>query len=210
MSTRILIADDHQMIRSGLRSVLEAQPGWEIVSEADDGWKAVAQAVLTRPDIAVIDYMLPALNGIEVTRQIRAMLPKTEVLIFTLHEDVTLMAEAMEAGARGFVLKSDVNDSLVSAVTALSGHRPFFPAQLTEKLAQRRKGRIENAHLLSPRERLVMQLIASGLTNRAMARRLDLSIKTIESHRASAMRKIGASSTADVIRYALRNKLVEF
>jgi DNA-binding NarL/FixJ family response regulator len=211
MSTRILIADDHAMIRSGLRSVLEAHSGWEVVAEAADGREAVAQALQTRPNVAVVDYLLPALNGIEVTRQIRGKLPETEVLIFSLHEEDSIISEVLEAGARAYVLKSEANDYLVSAVAALAEHRPFFSGRISERLMRGfvSKNRGESIDGLTPRERLIVQMIAEGQTNQSIARTLNLSVKTIESHRAAAMAKIGATSTVAIARYAIKNKLVE-
>ena len=123
---RILIADDHDVVRSGLRRVLEAQPGWEVVAEAEDGRDAIGKARAAKPDVAVLDCMMPLLNGVEATRQIRARVPETEVLVFTLHEDERLIKEILRAGARGYVLKSDVGGQLINAVQALAEHKPFF------------------------------------------------------------------------------------
>lgn len=211
MTARILIADDHEMVRSGLRSVLEANPGWHVVAEAADGRQAVGQAIETKPNVAVVDYLLPIFNGVEVTRRIKSNLPNTEVLIFSLHEEDTIIAEALDAGARSYVLKSEANEYLISAVATLLNHKPFFAGRISERLlnaylAKEREGSID---ALSPKERLVVQLIAEGRTNRAIAALLGLSVKTIESHRAAAMAKIGATSTVGIIRYAIRNKLVE-
>lgn len=211
MTVRLLIADDHEMVRTGLRSVIEAQPGWSVVAEAADGREAVSQAILSRPDVAVVDYLLPVFNGIEVTRQIRSKLPHTEILIFSLHEEDSIIAEALDAGARSYVLKSEANEYLISAISALLNHKPFFAGRISERLvsaflAKRREGIGE---VLTPKERLVVQMIAEGRTNRAIAELLGLSVKTIESHRSAAMAKIGASSTVGIIRYAIRNKLVE-
>ena len=126
--TRILVADDHEVVRSGLRNILEAHPNWEVVAEAADGKEAILKAIETKPDIAVIDYSLPLVNGMEVTRQIHLQLPKTEVLIFTMHDNETLIEELMKAGARGYLLKSDAKRYLVEAIKALAIHRPFFTA----------------------------------------------------------------------------------
>ena len=124
--TRLLIADDHEVVRAGLRQILQSHPGWEIVSEAHDGKEAVLKAIETKPDVAIIDYSLPLMNGIEVTRQIRARLHGTEVLIFTMHDSDTLVEQLLNAGARGYLLKSDANKNLVEAVESLINHRPFF------------------------------------------------------------------------------------
>ena len=128
---RILIADDHDVVRSGLRRVLEAQLGWEVVAEAADGRDAVGKARATKPDVAVLDCMMPLLNGVEATRQIRARVPETEVLVFTLHEDERLIEEILRAGARGYVLKSDVSGQLINAVQALAQHKPFFTSSVS-------------------------------------------------------------------------------
>ena len=132
--TRILIADDHDVVRSGLRRVLEAQPGWEVVAEAADGKDAIDKAAATKPDVAVLDSMMPLVNGAGATRQIRARLPKTEVLIFTIHDDERHVAELLEAGARGYVLKSDITGQLLDAIASLAKHKPFFTTTVSETL----------------------------------------------------------------------------
>jgi DNA-binding NarL/FixJ family response regulator len=207
---RILIADDHDVVRSGLRAVLETRSGWEIVGEAADGRAAIEQAVATKPEVAIVDYSLPLVNGTEVTRQIRAMLPRTEVLIFTMHDSDALMREALQAGARGYVLKSDAQRYLVTAVESLAAHRPFFTGRVSEALLDTflAKGNQEES-VLTGREKGVIQLIAEGHTNKGISELLRISVKTVESHRASAMRKLNLSSTAALVRYAVRNKLVE-
>ena len=207
---RILIADDHAVVRSGLRAILDAQPNWEVVAEAADGKEAVLKAIETRPDIAVLDYSLPLINGIEVTRQIRAHLPKTEVLIFTMHDNESLIQDVMNAGARGYLLKSDAGRDLMAAIEALAIHKPFFTTKVSETLlksfvtASKATG-----STLTNREVGVVQLIAEGHTNKHIARLLNISLKTVETHRASVMRKLNLSSSADLVRYAIRNKLVE-
>src|SRR5215475_9352877 len=135
-STRILIADDHAVVRSGLKSILEAHDGWLVVAEAGDGKEAIGKAVDTMPDVAIIDYSLPIMNGIEATRQIRARSPQTEVLIFTMHDSDALIGEVLQAGARAFLLKSDAQHYLISAVESLSSHKPFFTGKLSEKLLE--------------------------------------------------------------------------
>jgi len=208
---RILIADDHEVVRSGLKAILEARPGWEVVAEVGDGKEAIAQAVETRPDVAIVDYSLPLINGIEATRQIRARAPHTEVLIFTMHDSDALVDEALQAGARAFLLKSDAPHYLIAAVESLSGHKPFFTGKLSEKLLESflSSHGHRSAPVLSARERVVVQLIAEGNSNKDMSAILNLSVKTIETHRSSAMRKLNITSTAALVRYAVRNKLVE-
>jgi DNA-binding NarL/FixJ family response regulator len=132
--TRILIADDHEVVRSGLRSILETQPDWEVVAEAADGKEAIVKAVETKPDVAVVDYSLPLINGIEVTRQIRRRLPRTEVLIFTMHDSEALIDELLRAGARGFLLKSDAKRHLLEAIQTLAAHKSFFTSKVSENL----------------------------------------------------------------------------
>ncbi len=209
--TRILIADDHEVVRSGLRSILEAHGGWEVVAEARDGKEAISKAVETAPDIAIIDYSLPIMNGVEATRQIRARLPTTEILIFTMHDSDALIGELLEAGARGYLLKSDAKQHLIAAVESLADHEPFFTGRVSRRLLEtflsKQPGRVDTP--LSPRERVVVQLIAEGHSNKEMSDILDLSVKTIEAHRAAAMRKLNVTSTAAVVRYAIRNKLAE-
>jgi DNA-binding NarL/FixJ family response regulator len=208
--TRILIADDHAVVRSGVRAILEAHEGWKVVAEAGDGKDAIAKAVETQPDIAIIDYSLPVMDGIEVTRQIHARLPKTEILIFTMHDNDVLVGELLGAGARAYLLKSDANRYLIAAVEALAEHKPLLTGKISQRLINvllaDRKGQKE---VLSPRERVVVQLIAEGHSNRKTAEILNLSIKTIESHRAEAMRKLNVKSTAGLVRYAIRNRLIE-
>jgi len=208
---RILIADDHEFLRAGERVILEAHPGWEVVAEAADGKAAIVKALEFKPDVAILDYSIPLVNGVEATRQIRKRNPQIEVLIFTMHDSETLVGEVLDAGARAYLLKSDAKEHLISAIEALAVHKPFFSGQVSQKLLETyllaQKGRL--GAVLSPRERGVVQLIAEGHTNKAISAILDLNIKTIESHRAAAMRKLNITSTAGIVRYAIRNKLVE-
>jgi DNA-binding NarL/FixJ family response regulator len=207
---RILIADDHDVVRSGLRQILEAQPNWEVVAEASDGKDAITKAIDAKPDVAVLDYSLPLANGVEVTRQIRARLPRTEVLIFTMHDNETLIQELLKAGARGYLLKSDARRYLIGAIESLALHRPFFTAKVSEALLDSflTKPSREGSSLTN-RERSVVQLIAEGHTNKQIAHILDISLKTVETHRASVMRKLNLSSSAALVRYAIRNNIVE-
>jgi DNA-binding NarL/FixJ family response regulator len=208
--TRILIADDHEVVRSGLRKILEAQPNWEVVAEAGDGKEAIHKAAETRPDVAVLDYSLPLVNGIEATRQIRARLPKTEVLIFTMHDNETLIQELLKAGARGYLLKSDAKRHLIGAIESLASHKPFFTAKVSETLLDTFLARPNReGSTLTNRERGVVQLIAEGHTNKQIANILNISLKTVETHRAAIMSKLNLSSSAALVRYAIRNRIVE-
>ena len=206
--TRILIADDHELVLSGLRAILEAHPNWEVVAEASDGKEAVAKAIETRPDVAVIDYSLPLANGIEATRKICARLPRTEVLIFTMHDNETLIQELLKAGARGYLLKSDARRYLIGAIESLALHRPFFTAKVSEALLDTflRKSNRKRS-VLTPREQQVVQLIAEGHSNKQIASFLDIGIKTVETYRSSSMRKLHLGSAADLVRYAIRNEI---
>ena len=208
--TRILIADDHDVVRSGLRRVLEAQPGWEVVAEAADGKDAIDKAAATKPDVAVLDSMMPLVNGAGATRQIRARLPKTEVLIFTIHDDERHIAELLEAGARGYVLKSDITGQLLDAIASLAKHKPFFTTTVSETLlgsflTQERRDGI----CLSDWDRTVVRLIAEGHKNRQAAKILGVSRKTVENSRTAIMRRLNLPSAAAMVLYAIRNGLVE-
>ena len=208
--TRILIADDHDIVRSGLRTILETHPNWEVVGEAADGKEAISKAIETQPDVAVLDYSLPLANGIEVTREIRARLPRTEILIFTMHDNEMIFQELLKAGARGYLLKSDAKHHLIRAIEALAMHKPFFTGKASELLLhsfRARPGR--EASTLTDRERGVVQLIAAGHTNKQVANALGIGLKTVETHRATVMRKLNLSSSANLVRYAIRNKLAE-
>jgi len=209
--TRILIADDHEVVRSGLRAILEAHEGWEVVAEAEDGKDAVTKALGSKPDVAIIDYSLPVINGIEATRQIRARVPSAEILIFTMHDSDVLVGELLQAGARAYLLKSDARQYLVAAVESLVNHKPFFTGRVSEQLLKSylTTSSLRGEGTLTPRERLVVQLISEGHSNKQIGTILNLSVKTIESHRATAMRKLNVTSTAAIVRYAIRNKIVE-
>jgi DNA-binding NarL/FixJ family response regulator len=209
--TTIMIADDHDVVRRGLRTILEARPTWRVIAEACDGKGAVNSAFRCKPDVAVIDYGLPRLNGIEAARQIRHHLPTTEILIFTMHNSDDILLHALEAGARGFLLKSDADDYVIAAVQALSQHKPFFTGKVSESLiaAFLAASGTARTSVLTMRENSVVQLIAEGRTAREAADLLGVSPKTVEAARASALRKLNLKTTADLIRYAVRNRLVD-
>jgi DNA-binding NarL/FixJ family response regulator len=208
--TRILIADDHEVVRSGLRTILEAHPNWEVVAEAGDGKEAINKAIETKPDVAVVDYSLPLANGVEVTRQIHAQLPGTEVLIFTVHDNEKIIEDLLKAGARGYLQKSDAKRYLIAAIESLASHKPFFTSSVSEALLKSFLAKPKRTgSSLTNRERGVVQLIAEGHTNKEVAHLLDISLKTVEAHRSAIMRKLRLSTAADLVRYAIRNKIVE-
>lgn len=211
---RILIADDHELIRRGLVSALADRPEWSVVAEAADGRQACELAVRFAPEIAVLDLTMPHLNGLEATRQIRTAMPKIRILIVTAHESEQLIREVLDAGAMGYVLKSDAGRALVQAIEALLDNRPFFTSKIARVVLEGylRPGvdTIGRAVVaLSPRERQIVQLLAEGNNNKGVARILRLSVKTVETHRSNIMRKMEFGSLADLVRYAIRNKLVE-
>ena len=209
--TRILIADDHHVVRSGLKTVLQAQPGFEVIGEASNGQEAVEMAIKLKPDVIILDYSMPVRNGVEATREIRKRLPRTEVLIFTMHDSQDVIEDILAAGARGYLLKADANDHLITAVQALGRHEAYISGKLSANLLdtlldRRKRGKRE---ILTPRERSVVQLIAEGNTNKAICAKLGVGLKTIETHRAAAMRKLDLHTTADLVRYAVKNRMVE-
>ena len=208
--TRILIADDHDVVRSGLTNILEAQAKWAVVGEASDGKEAIRMAVELKPDVAILDYSLPLINGVEATRQIRARVPSVEVLIFTMHDSESLIYDLLKAGARGYLLKSDAKRYLITAIESLAAHKPFFTAKVSETLLESYLVKPDSVEcVLTGRERSVIQLIAEGHSNKQIANVLNISVKTVETHRAAAMRKLNISSAAGLVRYAVRNRIVE-
>jgi len=209
---RILLADDHEVVRRGLRSILETQPEWEICGEAATGREAVEKARQLKPDVVVLDISMPELNGLEAARQMLKELPQTEVLILTMHESEDLVGVAVTVRARGFMLKSDAGRDLVAAVKALAEHKPYFTSRASEVLLQTYvRGEVRGPVLggqLTPREREVIQLLAEGKSNKEIATVYDISVKTVEAHRANIMRKLNLHAISDLVRYAIRNKII--
>ncbi|HEV7866817.1 MAG TPA: response regulator transcription factor [Chthoniobacteraceae bacterium] len=211
---RILLVDDHEVVRRGVRALLEHQPEWVMCCEAAEGREAVRSAVEHQPDLVIMDIGMPRLNGFEATRQIRRRVSGVEVLILSMHESEQLIREVISAGARGYVLKSDAGRDLVAAVSALSRHEPFFTSAVAKKVfaetvdLKPKRGR-PKASGLTPREREVLQLVAEGLGNRAVGERLGIRLKTAETHRARIMRKTGASSVAELVLYAIRERIIQ-
>jgi DNA-binding NarL/FixJ family response regulator len=212
---RIMLVDDHDVVRRGLRSLVEAQVGWEVCGEAATGREAVEKAVRLRPNVVVMDITMPELNGLEATRQIRKAASETQVLILTVHESEELLAEALRAGARGCMLKSDAGRELVSAIEALTQGKPFFTSKVAGILLSRQMGHpgssdavdLAGPHL-SAREREVIHLLAEGESNKEVATLLNLSVKTVQTHRANLMRKLNLHSLGQLIHYAIRNGII--
>lgn len=212
---RILLADDHDVVRRGLVDMFNSHQGWEVCGEASNGREAVRMSLSLKPDVAVLDLYMPELNGLEATRQIRRELPRTEVLIFSMHETEQLIREVLAAGARGYVLKSDAGRHLITAVEALSHHKPFFTARVSEALldsylkSAARPDEDSAFRTLTDREREIVQMLAEGKSNKEIATLLSISVKTVETHRATVMRKLGINSIVELVHYAIRNQLVE-
>jgi len=209
-SLRILLADDYEMVRQGLRALIENQSGWQVCGEATTGREAVTKARELKPDIVVMDFTMPELNGMEATRQIHAALPRTQVLILTMHESEELVREVLAAGARGYVLKSDAGHALVAALKALAEQKPYFTSKISALVLEGYLNPITRENpALTPREREIVQLVAEGRSTKELADRLGISPKTAETHRTNIMRKLNMHSVSEVVRYAIRNKLVE-
>ncbi len=209
---RVLLADDHEMVRRGLRSVIESQPGWVVCAEATNGREAVTQAQAQNPNVVVMDVSMPELNGLEATRQIRKLLPRTEVIVLSMHESEQLVREVIAAGAKGYVLKTDAGTMLVQAIAHVNQHQPFFTSKVAELLLQdflNPAAPLDTGDVLTPREREIVQLIAEGKSSKEIGALLTISVKTADTHRANIMRKLGMHSVSELVRYAIRNKIVE-
>ena len=209
--TRILIADDHEIVREGLRALIMLHQGWEICGEATTGREAVTQAETLKPDIVIMDIGMPDLNGLDATRQIKRHLPETEVLIFTANETEEIVRHVFKAGARAYLLKAEANKHLIPALEMLGKHRTYFSSKVSEMIfsgyLQGGMGIEDTA--LTPRERETVQLIAEGRSNKEIAELFGISVKTVETHRAAIMRKLRLDSFAAHVRYAIRNGIVQ-
>ena len=205
---KILIADDHDVVRAGIRNILGCQPNWDVVGEACNGREAIQRSLETNPDIAILDYSMPYLSGLEVTRQIRAQQTGTEILIFTMHRSESLAQDLLKAGALGYVLKSDAGRYLIGAIEAVSAHKPFFTLAEASKAGPPFGADCRSITALTSREHSVVHLIAEGYANKQIANVLRISPKTVETHRAAVMRKLDLSSTASLVRYAVRNGIL--
>jgi DNA-binding NarL/FixJ family response regulator len=210
---RLLIADDHGMVRRGLRAAIEARPDWEICGEAENGRQAVELAKQLRPDLVVLDLTMPELNGLDAARKIRDALPGAPVLIQTMHDSEALAQEVLAAGARGYLLKNDAPEMLSQAIEALAAGRTFFTPKVSELvmsgLAKPGSSSDTPRSRLTPRERELVQLLAEGKSNKEAADALGISLNTVETHRKNVMSKLRLRSASDLVRYAIRNKLVE-
>ena len=218
---RILIADDHELARRGIRALLESHPGWEVCGEAKDGRETVELAASMKPDIVLLDIGMPNLNGLEAARQILNSSPEVAILILTMHDSDNVVREVLRAGARGYLLKSDAGRDLVAAVEALQLQRTFFTTRVSQMVLDgyldrqtRSVGVLSEdddhaGDALTSREREVIQLLAEGKTSKEVAVTLNLSVKTAETHRTNLMRKLGLHSVADLTRYAVRNGIVQ-
>lgn len=210
-TVRILIADDHELMRKGIGVVLADRPEWSIVGEASTGIDAVELARRTRPDVAIVDLSMPLRNGLEVTRLLRAELPATRVIVLTAHDSPSFVAQALNAGAAGYLLKSELGAELLRAVEAVLADRPYFASQVARLVLEgflRNQGS-EPIELLSPRERELLQMIAEGKSTKEIAQQLDISTKTAETHRTNLMRKTGCRSVAELVRFAVRIGVIQ-
>jgi DNA-binding NarL/FixJ family response regulator len=213
---RILVVDDHDIIRRGLKQLLTSRPGWEVCGEAKTGREAVALAKQLQPDIVVMDVSMPELDGLEAARKINKLFPKMGILILTLHFSDQLVRDIVAAGARAYILKSDAARDLVVGVEALANQQTFFTPRAADVLlnAFSRKNsqldlRVLNRSRLTPREREIVKLLAEGKTSREAALALGISVKTAETHRANIMRKLEVHSVSEVVRYAVQNHIIE-
>jgi len=211
---RILLGDDHTVVRQGLRKILEDQEGWEVVGEAADGREAVRLALALQPDVVVLDIAMPLLSGIEATRQILRRLPDTGVLILSMHAEEAFITPALQAGARGYLLKDSADTDLIRGVTAVAAGKSFFsPAAAKVMLDDylrhlAKKGIIDRYEALSEREREIFQLIAEGHSNKDVADLLSISVATVETHRAHILQKLDVHSTAELVLYAVRRGVI--
>jgi DNA-binding NarL/FixJ family response regulator len=213
---RILVVDDHAVVRRGVRALLESQPGWEICAEAADGQEAILKAAELKPDIVVLDISLPGLNGFEATSRILKESPESEVLILTMHHSEELAQQVIKAGARGYVLKSDADQSLVAAVDKLRQHETFFTSRVAEFVldsgvrGESARQVVEDpSRRMTSRERQIVQLVAEARSTKEVASHLGISVKTVEAHRTNIMRKLRIRSVSELVRYAIRNGIVQ-
>jgi DNA-binding NarL/FixJ family response regulator len=212
---RILIADDHGLVRRGAREVLHSQTGWKVVGEAANGREAVQKAIELKPDVAVVDLGMPELDGVEAVRQIRDAVPETKVLVLTMHESDQMVRRALDAGALGYLLKSDLTDCLPKAVKAIAEGKRFLTPKVSEIVLEgflqtgRQDGQGQTGARLTPREIEIVRLLVEGKPNKQIAAALQIAVRTVETHRAKIMFKLGFHSSNELVRYAIRSKIVE-
>jgi DNA-binding NarL/FixJ family response regulator len=212
---RVLLVDDHDVVRRGLRALIESHGGWEISGEAGSGREAIEKAQKLKPDVVILDFGIPDMSGLEVARRVLKTRPEAQVLVVTMHDAEDLVADALKIGVRGFILKSDASRELVAALKALSQHRPYFTPRVAQMVLDGflthtelpDSGRIAR-NRLSPREREVVQLLAEGKSNKEIASKLHISVKTVEAHRSNTMHKLDLHSISQLTRYAIRNGLI--
>ncbi|MGJ5818653.1 response regulator [Paludibaculum fermentans] len=213
-SIRVLLADDHKLMRSGLRLLVEQQPEFRVVGEAGDGRQAVALAVELKPDVAVLDIGMPELNGIEAAHQITEQVPETAVVMLSMHSDESYVLRALKAGARGYLLKDSAEADLVQAILAVREGKSFFSPAVSQVLLEdylrklRKTGAEDSYELLSPREREILQLVAEGKSSKEVANLFNLSVYTVETHRANLMKKLNLKSMPELILYAVRKGVI--
>jgi DNA-binding NarL/FixJ family response regulator len=211
---RILLADDHTVVRAGLRSLLEQQPDLEVVGEAGDGRRAVELAGSLQPDVAVLDIGMPQLNGIEAARQITGSRPETAVVILSMHSDEAYVMRALKAGARAYLLKDSAETDLIRAIRSVSQGKSFFSPKVSRVLVEdyvrllEQRGAADTYELLTTREREILQLLAEGKTNKEVASLLNLSVYTVETHRTHILQKLNLHSTAELVLYAVRKGII--
>lgn len=208
---RILLADDHEVVRRGARALIEQRPDWEVCGEADDGASAVALAEKLRPEIAVLDLGMPTMTGVEATRRIKRLLPTCEVIVFTGDDDEDLIHEVFAAGARSYILKNEVSRHLIAAIEAVAQHKTYFTSKISDVVFARylESNEADRESELTSREREIVQLLAEGKSNKEVASFLKISSKTVETHRAAVMRKLELQSFADLVRYAIRQGIIQ-
>jgi len=213
---RILVADDHDLMRRGIKALLQSHAGWEVCGEAHTGREAVTKAEELKPDIVILDISMPDLNGVDAAKRIRKSSPDTEVLILSVHYSDQLIRDILEAGVRGYIVKSDSDRDLIIAVETLANHKPFFTPRATEVMLtnfNEGKTRAEPPETmrdrLTSREREIVQLLAEGKSSKEVASSLNISVKTAETHRANIMRKLQLHTVSELVRYAVRNQIIE-
>jgi DNA-binding NarL/FixJ family response regulator len=210
-SIGILLADDHEMIRKGLRLTLQTRPDWQVIDEAASGREALEKVCMLNPEVVVMDVSMPELTGTEATRRIKQERPCTRILILTMHDTRKVVERVLAAGADGYLLKSDTSRELIRAIEAVLDGKPYFTSQVARMVLEGflRTPGVSDQEQLTSREREILQLIAEGRSTKEIARDLDIGVKTADSHRTNLMRKIGAKSVAEVVRYAVREGIVE-